>query len=710
MIQGLVRWSLPLASAALLFAADALFAKRYPGQVLQKGTTAPYTIRADSSTVFDLHESRAAEVREARQAYVPIYDKDNAVLYRAQTAILNAALERPLDTWGWANHEEVAGDAGPFGDDGRTHEERADDGGLRRLDVTSSATLADAVDAGLTAPPSSVTRAYQEEVEHAAELEALVQGAFRLLEPLYKRGVVADTEYPQEKRTVRLFAADRYTLRRVSELHRFSELRPLLERGAKQFFFKTEPRVRAEVIDFVLQRLPANVTYAQENERFIADMSQVTGLKIVLIHRGDVLAGRGQTVDTRAHYALRAGSASNRETSWTERRLGRFGLVASVLFMLALAGEALCPSAFRSLRTLLFVHAATLLFYLVAKVVLVQWPVRPAILPYVAVSLVAAAVLGRAAAILVAIAVASSLAFALHFDLTGIVVGAAGGVTAALVVRPRRRMATLAAGVLVGLAQALAFEACRAASGEPQQARALWAAGQAFIGGLLSGPVALFALPFAQRWLGQASRGSLEVLGDFDHPMYRLLRERVPDVFSHTIRVANLADAAAKATGADRLLTRVGALVHDIGKLELPEGPPDLRGAHSGRACAGEAHVRAGVALAREARWPREVVSFIEQHHGTLALAAGAAEEEPVASNPDEDDRLPRTVEVAIVMLANRVEWATRRTSGGTPAQLVERHVLELVRLGQLVRCPITPAKLEQVRRAMVAYLEHRSG
>jgi putative nucleotidyltransferase with HDIG domain len=706
-----------------MFVLDALVSRSYPQRVLQKGAKAPHTMRAESDAVFDLHETRAAELAEARQANAPIYDKDNQLFYRARKSVLDAARARALDEWNWVEphvpgDESDASNLDPDGsvelDAGRGA--KVDSASTDRRLGRAKRDRAGLPDAGGDGRPDSVGGTIESTddeavaelaAERRAEIEALVRGYFDLLEPFYKRGVVADTEFPQEKRTVRLLVDGRYVPRKVSRLHRFSDLHPILQRGAGRFFFKSDPRVRLELVDFILQRLPANVTYSKENERFITDISQVTGLKIFLIHRGAVLAARGDTIDTRAHYAIRASAAAARETSWLERQLGRYGLVGALLLLLGLAGRFLCRPAFEQLRSVIFIHGSIVLLFLGAKLALLHWPIHASLLPHVAIALITAVVLGRAAAVLVAIAVSAALSFTLYFDLTGIVIGAAGGVTAALIVRPRRRLAVLAAGVLVGLAQALAVEACRAATGQAQEAHQLWAAGQGFIGGLLCGPVALVGLPFVQRWLGQASRGNLEVLADFNQVLLRRLRERRPEVFAHSVRVMNLADVAAKAVGADRLLTRVGALLHDIGKLEQVDGPEQAQDQlPRDRLRRRQAHVQAGLAIARQQRLPGEVRAFIAQHHGTLPLEPGATDS---ATSPRFDSDLPATEEVVAVMFANRVARATRSEPTRSVAALVQQVMLELVRERQLVRCGISAVDLDRMGDALLDYLERHS-
>ena len=60
-------------------------------------------------------------------------------------------------------------------------------------------------------------------------------------------------------------------------------------------------------------------------------------------------------------------------------------------------------------------------------------------------------------------------------------------------------------------------------------------------------------------------------LSDTNRPLLKELSLRAPGTFNHTLQVANLAEAAADAIGANALLARVGALYHDVGKMNKPE-------------------------------------------------------------------------------------------------------------------------------------------
>ncbi|MCC6749556.1 MAG: HDIG domain-containing protein [Deltaproteobacteria bacterium] len=701
-LMSLVRWLLPLVAAATIAGGDWLLDRVYAPRALEKGSVARYVVRASTDAVFDLHESYEKEAQAAKESYVPIYNKDNQLLYQARERIIAAALTRPLSSWRWP----------PAAAEGGAEEgQPSTDAGAERGAVAPVAGEGEGAD---EAEEESATRT---QAERRRELEAMLRGFFDLLEPYFKAGVVADTEFPNEKDEIRIFWSGLYVTRPVSGLHRFSVLRPALERSGRQFFFKIAERPRKEMLDFILQRLPPNLTYARENEKFIVDISQVTGLKVVLIRRGEVLVRRGAVVDSRAFYGLRALAAAS-GGAVAERRavLARVALLGALLLVFAVAAREVFPPPFEGYRAETLTYAGLLLLSSAGTVLLAYAPVHAAMVPQAALPLIIAAVVGRLPAMVVAITMAVGLAVTHVFDLTTMVVAASGGLAGALVVRRRRRSATLAAGVLVGLAQMAAFEATSAMTAGGSTYAEHWSAAQAFAGGLLSGVVALLALPFVQRWLGQSSRGALRALADYDRPLLRRLREKAPETFAHTLRVVNLADRAAEAIFADRALVRVGALYHDIGRLE-PGGAVAAAEAAAGVARAELSHVVGGLRLATEHRLPPDVRAFITQHHGTLELAAerDVAEAEAASRGAVVDPALfrypgpkPQSVEAAVVMIANRVERAasTPRAAGDGIVALVEREVLALFSAGQFEECGLTQKQLGAIKTAIVSFLE----
>lgn len=167
-------------------------------------------------------------------------------------------------------------------------------------------------------------------------------------------------------------------------------------------------------------------------------------------------------------------------------------------------------------------------------------------------------------------------------------------------------------------------------------------------------------------------------LSDTNNQLLRDLSLRAPGSFNHSLQVANLAEAAADRIGAHSLLTRVGALYHDIGKMLKPEyfvenqrsgvNPHDqLKPRMSALIIV--SHVKEGLEMGKEYNLPERVLQFIPTHHGTARIeyfyqkAVGNAEEEE-ASVLESEFRYPgpkpHSKETGILMLADSVEAASR--------------------------------------------------
>ncbi len=186
--------------------------------------------------------------------------------------------------------------------------------------------------------------------------------------------------------------------------------------------------------------------------------------------------------------------------------------------------------------------------------------------------------------------------------------------------------------------------------------------------------------------------------------------------------VGNLAEAAAEAIGANALLTRVGALYHDIGKLDRPtffvenQALLGVENVHEGLSCSLSgliiiAHVRQGVELGRRHRLSPELVDIVAQHHGTTLVRyfylQALSGERPESVSEDHyryPGPLPDTRESALVMLADGVHAAVKSIVDPTP-QRVQQRVREIIRdravEGQLDECDLTFRDLAAAEVAM---------
>lgn len=84
--------------------------------------------------------------------------------------------------------------------------------------------------------------------------------------------------------------------------------------------------------------------------------------------------------------------------------------------------------------------------------------------------------------------------------------------------------------------------------------------------------VAAYPVAFIfERMFSLVSHFRLIDLSDTNNRLLRELSQKAPGTFQHSLQVSNLASEAAREIGADMVLTRVGALYHDIGKMKNPQ-------------------------------------------------------------------------------------------------------------------------------------------
>ncbi|MCH8568690.1 MAG: HDIG domain-containing protein [Balneolales bacterium] len=218
---------------------------------------------------------------------------------------------------------------------------------------------------------------------------------------------------------------------------------------------------------------------------------------------------------------------------------------------------------------------------------------------------------------------------------------------------------------------------------------------------------------------------TLYELNDNNNPILKDLMIRATGSFQHSIQVANLTETAASAIGANSLLARVGALYHDIGKMDKPQyfvenqapgNNPHDQLSPSMSAKIIRDHVKAGVKMAEEENLPPVIINFIESHHGNSLIQYfySKAKDEAGSENEIQEDffrydgPLPSTKETGIILLADCVEAASRAMSDPTYKKLenlVNRLVDERVAEGQLIDCPLTFKDITLIKQAFLKNL-----
>ena len=213
-------------------------------------------------------------------------------------------------------------------------------------------------------------------------------------------------------------------------------------------------------------------------------------------------------------------------------------------------------------------------------------------------------------------------------------------------------------------------------------------------------------------------------LSDTSNPLLRMLADKAPGTFQHSLQVMNLCDAVARSVEANVPLVRTAALYHDVGKIANPQcftenETPGVK--YHAELTAKESaieiirHVSDGVALAQKHGLPEIIIDFIRTHHGTTPAAYFLNTYLNSGGDPEDvadfyyDGVKPTTKEHVILMFCDAVEAASRSLKDYSPeniSSLVDRIVDGKIADGQLVDADMTLREIATVKETMKTYLQ----
>ncbi|MDF1851616.1 MAG: HDIG domain-containing protein [Verrucomicrobiales bacterium] len=226
---------------------------------------------------------------------------------------------------------------------------------------------------------------------------------------------------------------------------------------------------------------------------------------------------------------------------------------------------------------------------------------------------------------------------------------------------------------------------------------------------------------------------------DLNHPLLKRMTIEAPGTYHHSLVVATLAETAAEAIGASAIKCRVCSYFHDIGKMKKPayfvENIGDGMNPHDEltpnmSALIVMAHVKDGVDMALKHKLNTEIVSVIQEHHGTSLIQffyhralklrdeiqqqyeEGNAHEEDIPEVKKESFRYagpkPTTRESAIISLADSVESASRSLQKPTPKkidELIDGIFRDRLNDGQLDDAALTLRDLATIKNSFATTL-----
>ena len=695
-----------IAAAASLGLAPDLFAQRVPWGDQDLGQVATATLKATRDYDIPDDETTRRKREEAVAAVRAVY------VHEAQA--LDGALERIEAGFAMARaleQEQVAG--------ARAAIEQAL--GVR-LDDASYAALAQAH--------------FPAEAEHAAV--ALVTGAMREM-------VVGDREELVQHRDrgiaiLRISPSGSVVeevLSDVSGIRDLARVRSTLGDADGNL-----PRpLRAAVVDLARREIRVNLKHdpdltRQRREDAAAAVKPV----IIQLKKGEKVIGDGERIEERHLAIFRGMRAESASGDLTQVRLGGALFAALVVIVLFAAGSGfsrLLPN-----RKDLFFVASLLLaglllsdFWLAVADVLREptpeithqawiW-----VAPFAAAAMLVRMVLQAEVAFLFAVGFAALLGVLAggSLDVTAFVlVGSLAGATR--VARARDRAGVFQAGLVAGIAQAVAVVAFALLDGKLASWDVLIDALAALAGGAFFASVVVTALlPVVESLFRYTTDLRLLELANLNHPALKELIVQAPGTYHHSIIVGTLVEGAAEAIGANPLLARVCAYYHDLGKGKSPlyfgenqrgnNRHDDLPPEESARVII--EHVARGLEIARRYKLPKQVMDGIPEHHGTRLVGYffhKALKQAEASGGPKPDPERfryagpkPQSRETALIMMADAAEAASRAMPDPSPEKLqaLVRKLIEGIHAdGQLDECELTLRDLTRIEQSFCRTLE----
>ena len=442
---------------------------------------------------------------------------------------------------------------------------------------------------------------------------------------------------------------------------------------------------------------------------------------------GEIIVQRGQILTEAQIEALRQAKLIEEESPW-EDYAGAAALVIMVAGYVSLYFSRRHLLFLSDTRSLFVMVIIFLVFFVGARFVIPERAVLPYAFPIPAVGLIITTLFGMEPGIAFSIAISLLAPYGLPNTLDLMPYYLVTSLIGVLVLGAARRVWTFfrsgAAVTGAGIAMLIAF---RLPFTPTDGVALLQLTGAALFIGLASSSLALVLQYFLAQSLGLTTALQLIEISRPDFPLLQFFLRNAPGTYQHSLQVANLAEHAAEQIGADALLTRVGALFHDVGKALNPmffiENQPqgevntheDLDPAESAAAII--AHIPEGVAMARKHKLPRRIDDFIREHHGTMIAryqynqaverAGGDASKVDIEKfrypGPP-----PRSRETALLMLADGAEARTRAQHPQTEEE-IRKIILSTIesaqKQGQLDNTPLTTRDLSLLTDAFVTIL-----
>ena len=481
--------------------------------------------------------------------------------------------------------------------------------------------------------------------------------------------------------------------------------------------------------ELVSPLIVANSMFSNENtNRAIEEARSLVELISKQYISGEIIINSGEVIDLITWEALQ-------EFGFTEPKNRITDYISAGLFVAAVMGFNLLyiwrvkRSFGKILDGLPVIILTFLIFLFSARFVVPNHAILPYLFPIAAFGVTIASLYNYEAGLIFSISLSLLAAFnqGNQMDLA-VYYFIPSAVAIFILGRGRRINIFFLAGLGIAVSGSLIVIAYRLQNSFLDAAGASTLIGAAFVNGFGAISLTLIFQHILAQLLGKITALQLMDLSRPDQPLLQELLLYAPGTYQHSLQVANLAEQAAKEINADALLTRVGALYHDIGKVQNPNffienQLPSQIDTHENldpliTSATIIQHVDDGIKLGRKYHLPPQILAFINEHHGTSLTRYQY--EQALEKNTDSTKvnkelfrypgHRPNSKETALLMLADGCEARVKAESPVNPDEIeniISENIKAALNQGQLDQSSLTLNDLRVITKSYTRTIQN---
>jgi len=511
------------------------------------------------------------------------------------------------------------------------------------------------------------------------------------------------------------------SLRIVSSFVSIPELLPLIQSQIQSPIFKRQAPFAEELL---LDVLVPNVVYNKDfTEKSLSEAINSLSLTRGFVDKGKLIIAKGAVVEQENYKVLLSLKSEYESVLWSDANyyiilFGYTLLVALVMVMLFLFLAKYRAHIYRDNTKLTFILANVVLMVLLTTLVVQYNETYVYVVPLCILPLILKTFFDARLGLFVHVLTVLILGFVVPNSFEFVFLQTIAGIVTILSVTELYKRANLFISVgqitIVYMLGYLSFHIIQEGTINNLQ----WLVFGLFA---LNGMITLFAQPLIyiyEKLFGLVSEVSLLELSDTNSKLLKELSNKAPGTFHHSLQVANLAESAANEIGANAMLVRVGALYHDIGKMNHPtyfsENQITSVNPHHELDPLDSAkiildHVTDGIEIAKKHNLPDRLIDFIRVHHGTTQVYYFYKKAQETQPNVDVSlftypGPLPFSKETAILMMADAVEAASKSLKNPTYLEIdafVEKIITGQMQANQFVNANITFKDIELIKKVL---------